>query len=488
MTAVVIDAGAAAVAAAKEASGETTAVSKSSASWGLLNLGGPGWFADIVDVDIRVHTAHHVRAYNFLFHDALPVIDASSTLSGTITVAPPAGWGVWQGGITIRVEEQLYFYESLRAVATRTFEEEVFAAQKVGPDKLEVEFELDLEGGRLTESYDGEIFSIRHLLTVTVKRPWWTFDVQKVQPLAFQRPADPRAAAAAAAAARDPAGTDAAIIEQNRADALDAEERIEASYAAVDEAGNVLVSRSNILCVSDYGGKCEMRFGVDGASGTVCAVGDTLRGTVRVWGMREGLALEKILVLLYKIERGDGEEFECAIREVDVTATGQRVDGGGGGTGAGAGAAVSAEGVDVDVDVSAKESPAAAAAAAAPSSSASRSAEITELAVPGKEPAAFTFELPLAPSGDGASVGPTFEGVHVPAEDEDDEDNVEEVSVRYYLRLTLETADGERFWNTHEMLLRRTRIVADDGVVVDDGDAGEEETSEKKLQRVQSSV
>ena len=470
----------AAVVASGEKNASTTDTEQSS-SW-LLNLGGPGWFSDIVSIEPTIHTAHHVRAYNFLFHDALPLVDAGSTLSGTITVRPPSGWGVWTGGITIRVEEQLYFYESLRTVATRTFEEEVFAAQKVGPDTLAVEFELDLAGGRLTESYDGEIFSIRHLLTVTVKRPWWTFDVQKVQPLAFQRPA--RAAAAAA----DPRTSDAAITEQNRADDLDAGERVEASYAAVDEDGNVLVSRSNILCVSDYGGKCEMRFGVDGASGTVCAVGDTLRGTVRVWGMREGLALEKILVLLYKIERGDGEEFECAIREVDVTATGQRVDGGGGGTGAGAGAAVSAEGVDVDVDVSAKESPAAAAAAAAPSSSASRSAEITELAVPGKEPAAFTFELPLAPSGDGASVGPTFEGVHVPAEDEDDEDNVEEVSVRYYLRLTLETADGERFWNTHEMLLRRTRIVADDGVVVDDGDAGEEETSEKKLQRVQSSV
>lgn len=43
-----------------------------------------------------------------------------------------------------------------------------------------------LGGLPLIESYDGEKFDVRHTLLITINRPWYTFNVNKVIPIAVQ--------------------------------------------------------------------------------------------------------------------------------------------------------------------------------------------------------------------------------------------------------------------------------------------------------------
>lgn len=164
-----------------------------------LTNSGPGWLNDVLGVSVHFDADLEVRSsiphiakggpdggesalvhHRSLFASGAPV-------AGFVRITAPAGRTVPHAGVTLRLESGFF---ALDDIHTRDlYEEEVVAA---GPGSVAgtVDVPFLFRGtGRATllESYEGELFSVRHSVLCVVARPWYTFEVTATVPLAVQR-------------------------------------------------------------------------------------------------------------------------------------------------------------------------------------------------------------------------------------------------------------------------------------------------------------
>ncbi|KAG5188402.1 hypothetical protein JKP88DRAFT_353418 [Tribonema minus] len=179
----------------------------------IFNIGGPGWFHDVFEVQIVVDTdlsfqdpsdrfivpssAHHPDK-------PTPIVDCTTAIRGNIIVKAPPGHKVYYEGVSLKLTE---YCATLSPAATTELASH--AHPVIGPGSVEgsvyIPFSLDaIDARALRETYPGRLFALRHTLTATVARPRWTFPVVAHQAVALQRPGGAGAAAAAAAAAPAP--------------------------------------------------------------------------------------------------------------------------------------------------------------------------------------------------------------------------------------------------------------------------------------------
>ena len=166
----------------------------------LLLHSGPGWLNDIfslslhLDADTETYAAIPHTVKDVLSVDGEPrqehfrcVFASGAPVRGFLRVLAPPGRSVRHAGITAKLESSFY---SLDDVSSRElYEEEVIV---IGSDEVDgvVDYPFVFPGtGKtpLAESYEGDMFSIRHTLTLTVLRPWYTFEVSTSMPVEVQR-------------------------------------------------------------------------------------------------------------------------------------------------------------------------------------------------------------------------------------------------------------------------------------------------------------
>lgn len=254
---------------------------------GIFNFGGPGWFNDVFDVEIRLDSARHIALKGFLLEQNVPLYRSDEKVTGKIVVKSPPNRTVSHYGIQMELESSIQFYETLNSVSVSPSPDTaIVEVQKDGSitGVVEIPFELDLskckgkDGAPLLESYDGEKFDVRHSLLVTIKRPWYTFNVTRVTSVAIQTICP--------------------------APSSDAEARAVPTQLQI-------VSRVATIEIDDCGGSCVFAYGRSHFS-----IGDTLMGTISFSQLEKPVSSVKLL--LYKIEVADGETQEKSIKELAI--------------------------------------------------------------------------------------------------------------------------------------------------------------------------
>lgn len=228
-----------------------------------MAIPGPGWFDDIFQVDVTLSCQRKAICRSYIIHEEAPLLRADETLGGTIKIIAPPNRSIWTWGINASLMCSISFYESLRTVDLEAQEIELQGEGYI-KGTLEVPFEITIPPDMI-ESYDGEMFSVRHGFEVTVSRPWYTFDVVRHEALMIHR--------------------------------------IRPAPTEDEEPG-----RPHVLCVPDCGGSCTLDYGKASFN-----CGDTLRGTLTFANISKPIT--SVRVLVYKIERGDDDECETVVRE-----------------------------------------------------------------------------------------------------------------------------------------------------------------------------
>lgn len=356
----------------------------------LFASGGPGWFNDVFEVDIRLDSSRKVSLKGFLLEQNVPLYRSDEKITGKVVVKSPPNRTVSHYGLTIELESSIQFYESLNSVSVSPASEA--ACVQVSKDgsitgEVEIPFELDLalcknkDGSPVLDSYDGEKFDVRHTLVVTVKRPWYTFNVTRVASVAIQTvaPAPP----------------------------TDAEARLVPTQLAV-------VPRTPVVEVDDCGGKCTFSYGRAHWN-----VGDTLTGTIAFSELEKPITLLKLL--LYKIEVADGDTQEKSVKELTI--------------------------VSPTPPLPPKPTTAEGALPAPPADVSKLSNVRTDPINSGEVlPVAFVLQ---ADESEGVTLGPTYDELN---------DAENPVNVHYYLRLYMEDGGAKKAWNTHEIILYRSKL------------------------------
>jgi len=116
----------------------------------------------------------------------IPLISSGVPISGFVRIVAPSGRVIPHNGITAVLETSLYALEEL---ATRDlYAEEITIS---GPGELTGTIDLPYAflnpaNHPLPEEYEGDLFSIRHKVSIIVSRPWYTFNVTADTPFAVQ--------------------------------------------------------------------------------------------------------------------------------------------------------------------------------------------------------------------------------------------------------------------------------------------------------------
>lgn len=346
------------------------------------------------DVEIKLDSARKISLKGFLLEQNVPLYRSDEKITGKVVVKSPPNRTVSHYGISVELESSIQFYESLNSVSVSpNSESAVVEAQKDGAigGEVEVPFELDLakcksqEGIPILESYDGEKFDVRHTLVVTIRRPWYTFNVTRVASVAIQN-----------IAPAPPTDEDARNVPTQLA----------------------IVPRNPSIEVDDCGGKCNFEYGRAHWN-----IGDTLTGNISFTDLEKPIVMLKLV--LYKIEVADGDTQEKTVKELYLVNPSKE----------------GAQPKQTEGEV-------------ANSTPVEQKASEAKLAHVRTEPVASGTSVPVsfllvADENEGVTLGPTY-----------DELNEAEnpVNVHHYLRLMMEDADGKKSWNTHEIILYRSKL------------------------------
>lgn len=149
----------------------------------------------------------------------IPVVPMGRPISGFIRVAAPPGRNVHHNGIKAAVDATLYAIDSIPTKdlyceeITITGPGTIFGCVDIpfvfsgsaakplekGPNDSEPSADgiLELYNAMMPPTYEGDLFSIRHSITVSIQRPWYTFDVNatsafSIQPLTCNMKTHPR--------------------------------------------------------------------------------------------------------------------------------------------------------------------------------------------------------------------------------------------------------------------------------------------------------
>lgn len=116
----------------------------------------------------------------------IPLVSSGVPISGFVRIVAPSGRVIPHNGITATLETSLYALEEL---ATRELYNEEIPIS--GPGELTGTIDLPYAflnpaNHPLPEEYEGDLFSIRHKVSIHISRPWYTFNVTADSPFAVQ--------------------------------------------------------------------------------------------------------------------------------------------------------------------------------------------------------------------------------------------------------------------------------------------------------------
>jgi hypothetical protein len=321
----------------------------------MLNFGGPGWFNDVFECEIIMDdSARQVVLKGFLVDQEVPLYRSDEIVRGKLKITSPPNRTCWYYGISMELESSIQFYESLNSIQSGNNEIiELIKEPGSVTGTVEIPFEFDLSKfSKILDTYDGEKFDVRHSLLVTLKRPWYTFNVTRNKTIAIH----------------------------NVKSAPHELASIPVQVASVP--------RDTVMEIDDCGGKVQFNY-----NKAQYNLGDVITGEIKVEVLEKPLT--SVRVLLYKIEVADGDTSEKELKEVEIV---------------------------------------------------SAVAEATCRKEPVVTGDVLTVSLPLIET----ELSPTYEELN----------EVEaSVNVHYYLRLVVEDGEGKKSWNTHEVLLFRSKLM-----------------------------
>ncbi len=421
----------------------------------VLNLGGPGWIKDVFSIEISVDSDRVMKCHSLLFQDTCPLVSSNEVLKGTVKVTAPPNCEVWQNKITMAIESTVSFFETLATISTDVGE---FTLKEAGyiKDTTELPFEIDLSQNldEILETYDGEMFSVRHSIKVLVSRPWWTFDVTSALLVGIHKinPAPPvdehfidddilllealPAAPPPAPPQNTEEGADPAAIQPEQdgppAPGAPAEQPVATTHRlrVVDtsEPLEAIYERSCMNIGDSF--RAKVYIGHDTPEHV-----KTISGQANEASPNKG-PLKSLQLVLYKIEAGDGESNEVVVRVKDINLAGEVV------TEPPAGTAYAAAEAQAAQDAAAQGPADAAPIEASPEG------ETAEAPAPAPSgPLSFDIELPLTAEKDSIDITPTVLDSNL--------------SVRWYVRLAAIHTSGATSWNTHEVVLHRANVATE---------------------------
>lgn len=156
----------------------------------MFNLGGPGWFADVLNITIDLQgprIEEDGESYIIPWHPykgSVIMCDVASKISGRVIITAPAPHKIWHYGVKVQIEEYAHFTDPFVSTDYITYEEKI-ANEGYIVGSTEFNFEIDLLKSNACwhESYNGKSFGLKHTLTVTVQRPWYTFNCVTYEPI-----------------------------------------------------------------------------------------------------------------------------------------------------------------------------------------------------------------------------------------------------------------------------------------------------------------
>ncbi|GBG29235.1 Hypothetical Protein FCC1311_054572 [Hondaea fermentalgiana] len=320
------------------------------------------------------------------------------------------------GGIKVLLDSTVSFFESLTSTDSELIEVKLCEAGNIS-EETTFKFELDLSElpQDFLDSYDGEMFSVRHSLLVTVERPWYTFDVMRSMTVAIH------SLSPAPAESPRKVDDDLSLPISPRSPASAASPDAATSPAAVNPVSDASINRIRVVDV--YQGLSMIY------ASSALNLGDSIRGEITFGGgnpedfkaslpPRKVLDITNLQVVLYKIEAGEGDSNEVIVYVHEVEVPGKKAP---------------QEGSE---DTGNAEIP----------QDANDGVVDPKTYVP-PEPVKIPVEIPLVKSEKSGEFGPTII--------KKNKDQSTSVSVRYYLRLVAIDAEATNFWNTHEIVLYR---------------------------------
>lgn len=299
--------------------------------WSALAHSGVGWFNDILTLQL-VFEADLEEAAAIPFtvkeqsRDGIvdvrveqfrSVFAAGAHVGGVLRVTAPPGRSIPHSGITLRLESGFY---ALEEIATRDLYEEALELVPAGVITASVDFPFLFRGvGRapLHESYEGDLFSIRHAVTAVVLRPWYTFEVSATVPFAVQRVyeiaakaaygIDGQVAASSSTMSAAAAGVAGASTAGGKA-LQDAETGSASGGLSPALSSQLALYTEQSMVIDDLsdGGRVVMTFDKG-----VYEVSDHLRGTLAFTGITVPILLVRLAVV--RIEYADGEVHDSII-------------------------------------------------------------------------------------------------------------------------------------------------------------------------------
>jgi hypothetical protein len=292
---------------------------------GSLYNSGPGWFNDIFtaslffDADLeerggfptvgRVTNAAGEEETVVEYERAL--FAGGAPVQGFVRITAPAGRTVSHSGIHARIESGLVAVDE---IVSRELHEEVVDVLPPGAitGTVDLPFVFPGTGKPLFESFEGDLFSVRHSVTVTISRPWYTFEVSQSKPFGVQRlHAIPQRAIVntvaaenpAVAAAKDKAAAAAAAAAGGAGAALSP--HMESQLAMYAEQAMAIPDAAGI------GGEVTVRY-----NKACYEMSEALEGSIEFKGVTKPVVLIKLAVL--RVETALSETNDTVIFDETV--------------------------------------------------------------------------------------------------------------------------------------------------------------------------
>lgn len=397
----------------------------------MLNWGGPGWFADVLEVTIKVdgpQTEEPGESYIIPWHPfkgTVTMCNITGIVTGKVVITAPAPHKVWHNGIKVLIEEYAHFVDPFVSTDYGKLEEIISPAGYI-IGSMEFPFAINLENSTCHwhESYDGKSFGLKQTITATALRPWYTFHCSAFLPLRFYQLVTPTAALTSLTAS--PSQT---------ADPID---------PAVAASSNPAV-----ISIPDCGGKCELDIG-----STWIDINDYINATLTLDDLTGPVTMAQVVLL--RGEYVDNELTESIVLVHTVFGVGSQA---------------------LAVEASREEIPVMQSRGYA--SRRDKNFEQTRPDDPVVSGVTFQLEIPLNPPGKARRqqqpIWPSFElDPNKLLRDEDSKDATpggglcssrpakkpsekERLALKHYLRVIIQDTTENDYWNTVEVqLYRRT--------------------------------
>jgi hypothetical protein len=256
---------------------------------GILNAlvhSGPGWLNDIFtlqvffDSDFQDPTTspnlvkqldEDGEEVDVLFHRAL--FSSGAKVCGFVRITAPATRSVKHNGIVMKLEST--FIVEQETECRDLFLEQIDLVPS-GSISGTVDFPFAFEGAAregLRESFEGQHFSIRHNVTATILRPWYTFEVTSALPITIQRIYDIQLPASS------PDTVDPVLTESRRAQSGSIAVAMDANASEASSEGKEAIKSADV--------EADIGSGKDGSSRSIGPLSPSVNAQLALYGPQQ---------------------------------------------------------------------------------------------------------------------------------------------------------------------------------------------------------